>query len=52
MLLRSFFYLPQAKAGDEKSFYCDDADGVGVTENLWSKRRGFQLGVGSGPNII
>jgi len=48
-----FFKSASAKAGDETVYYCEDADGDGITETFMVYRNdGFNWGVGSGPNII
>jgi hypothetical protein len=48
-----FFTSAKAKATDETIYYCEDADGDGVTETFWVNRGdGFNWGYKSGPNII
>jgi len=43
----------KAKAKDETIYYCEDADGDGVTESFWVHGGdGFDWGYKSGPNII
>ena len=43
----------KAKAKDETIYYCEDADGDGVTETFWVHSiDGFDWGYKSGPNII
>jgi len=48
-----FFKSASAKAGDETVYYCEDADGDGITETFMVYRKdGFNWGVDCGPNII
>ena len=48
-----FFTSATAKSGDEIIYYCEDADGDGITETFMASRDdGFDWGVGSGPNIL
>ncbi len=48
-----FFKSATAKAADETVYYCEDADGDGITETFMaSLDDGFDWGIGSGPNIL
>jgi hypothetical protein len=48
-----FFKSASAKAGDETVYYCEDADGDGITETFMATiDDGFIWGVGSGPNLL
>lgn len=48
-----YFKSATAKAGDETVYYCEDADGDGITETFMATiDDGFNWGVGSGPNIL
>lgn len=48
-----FFKSASAKAADETVYYCEDADGDGITETFMATiDDGFNWGVGSGPNLL
>ena len=48
-----FFKSVTAKACDETVYYCEDADGDGITETFMATLDdGFDWGVGSGSNLI
>lgn len=48
-----YFKSATAKAGDETVYYCEDADGDGITETFMATiDDGFDWGVGSGPNLL
>lgn len=48
-----YYINASAKTIDEKTYYCEDADGDGVTETFTVNRPdGFNWGYRSGPNII
>ncbi len=50
---QKFSITARAKAMDETLYYCEDADGDGVTETFWVHRGdGFNWGYKSGPNVI
>jgi len=50
---QKFFISATGKSGDEVIYYCEDADGDGITETFMAYRKdGFDWGVGSGPNIL
>ncbi len=48
-----FFMSASVKAADQTIYYCEDADGDGITETFTVTRDdGFDWGIDSGPNII
>ncbi len=48
-----YFKSASAKSCDETVYYCEDADGDGITETFMATLNdGFDWGVGSGPNIL
>jgi len=48
-----FYKSSSAKAGDETVYFCEDADGDGITETFMATiDDGFHWGVGSGPNLL
>lgn len=50
---QKFFTSATGKSGDEVVYYCEDADGDGITETFMAYRNdGFDWGIGSGPNIM
>ncbi|HPS58004.1 MAG TPA: hypothetical protein PK514_07850 [Spirochaetota bacterium] len=50
---QKFFTSATGKSGDEVVYYCEDADGDGITETFMAYRNdGFDWGIGSGPNIL
>lgn len=50
---QKFFTCATGKSGDEVVYYCEDADGDGITETFMAYRNdGFDWGIGSGPNIL
>lgn len=50
---QKFFTSATGKSGDEVVYYCEDADGDGITETFMASRNdGFDWGIGSGPNIL
>ncbi|HOP64360.1 MAG TPA: hypothetical protein PK906_13350 [Spirochaetota bacterium] len=50
---QKFFKSVTAKAGDETVYYCEDANGDGITETFMATiDDGFNWGIDSGPNII
>lgn len=50
---QKFFTSATGKSGDEVVYYCEDADGDGITETFIAYRKdGFDWGIGSGPNIL
>ena len=50
---QKFFTSATAKAADETVYYCEDADGDGITETFSASRDdGFDWGINSGPNIL
>jgi len=50
---QKFFISAKAKANDGTVYYCEDADGDGITETFYATRNdGFDWGINSGPNIL
>jgi hypothetical protein len=50
---KKYFISAKAKASDGTVYYCEDADGDGITETFTASRDdGFDWGINSGPNII
>lgn len=50
---KKYFISARAKAMDGTVYYCEDADGDGITETFTaSLNDGFDWGIDSGPNII
>ncbi len=50
---QKFFFSVKAKASDGTIYYCEDADGDGITETFTATRDdGFDWGINSGPNIL
>jgi len=50
---QKFFISATGKSADEVVYYCEDADGDGITETFMAYRKdGFDWGIGSGPNIL
>jgi len=48
-----FFISAKAKATDGTVYYCEDADGDGITETFSVTRNdGFDWGINSGPNLL
>ena len=48
-----FFISAKAKANDGTVYYCEDADGDGITETFTATRDdGFDWGINSGPNLL
>ncbi|HNX25422.1 MAG TPA: hypothetical protein PKG60_15350 [Spirochaetota bacterium] len=50
---QKFFISAKAKANDGTVYYCEDADGDGITETFTATRDdGFDWGINSGPNLL
>jgi hypothetical protein len=50
---QKFFISAKAKATDGTVYYCEDADGDGITETFTATRDdGFDWGISTGPNIL
>lgn len=50
---QKFFISAKAKANDGTVYYCEDADGDGITETFTATRNdGFDWGINSGPNLL
>jgi len=50
---QKFFMSAKAKANDGTVYYCEDADGDGITETFTATRDdGFDWGFESGPNLL
>lgn len=50
---QKFFLSAKAKSNDGTVYYCEDADGDGITETFTATRNdGFDWGLGSGPNLL
>jgi len=50
---QKYFKSASAKAGDETVYYCEDADGDGITETFMATiDDGFNWGIESGPNLL
>ncbi len=48
-----FYISAKAKANDGTVYYCEDADGDGITETFTATRDdGFDWGLNSGPNLL
>ncbi len=51
--VQKFKTIAKAKTNDETVYYCEDADGDGITETFTVERKdGFNWGFKSGPNVI
>lgn len=52
-IIQKFYKSATAKAGDETVYFCEDADGDGITETFMaSLDDGFDWGIDSGPNVL
>lgn len=50
---QKFFISAKAKSNDGTVYYCEDADGDGITETFSATRNdGFDWGIDSGPNLL
>jgi len=50
---QKFYISAKAKANDGTVYFCEDADGDGITETFTADRNdGFDWGTGSGPNLL
>lgn len=50
---QKYFMSAKAKSMDGTVYYCEDADGDGITETFTATRDdGFDWGIGSGPNLL
>lgn len=48
-----FYISAKAKSNDGTVYFCEDADGDGITETFTATRDdGFDWGIGSGPNLL